>query len=66
MQIDLGTDELEAGEQPRHADAPSCEYVFVLHSLHCSDPGDALNVPAEHGSHATPKDVYPALHMQLC
>ncbi len=65
MQIVLGTDELEFGEQPRHADAPTAEYVSALHALHGADPGNALYVPAGHGTHASPKGVYPALHTQL-
>jgi hypothetical protein len=65
VQIDLGTAELEAGEQPRHADAPPGEYVFALHVMHEADPGDALKVPAGHGAHACPKGVCPALHTQL-
>jgi hypothetical protein len=65
VQIVLGTDELESGEQPRHADAPTDEYVFALHAMHEADPGNALNVPAGHGAHASPKGVCPALHTQL-
>jgi hypothetical protein len=65
VQIVLGTDEPEFAEQPRHADAPSGEYVFVPHSLHWAGPGNALKVPAGHGAHACPKGVCPALHTQL-
>jgi len=65
VQIVLGTEELEFGEQPRHANDPTDEYVFALHWLHGADPGNALNVPPGHGAHACPEGVCPALHTQL-
>jgi hypothetical protein len=49
----------------QHADAPSSEYEIPMHWMHGSDPGNALNVPAGHGAHTSPKGMCPALHTQL-
>ena len=66
MQIELPTDELEPGEQPRHVDDPfSVEYVPAAHALHAADPVDALNHPARHGVHVPAlRPEEPALHLQ--
>ena len=55
VQIELPGGELETGEQPWHADAPTAgEYVFALHALHAADPDAALNFPASHAVQLPP------------
>ena len=67
MQIELPSDELEPGEQPRHVNDPfSAEYVPAAHALHEADPVDALNHPATHAVHRPPSGPDdPALQVQF-
>ena len=66
VQFELPSDELEPGEQSRHADVPfNVEYVPAAHALHAADPVDALNHPATHGVHVPAlRPEEPALHLQ--